>query len=193
MLSLQQGRSSEFLSFWIGSLSWLIFKPEFYADWLAMIKTLCGLSLLAAGVIGVFLSQKELKPVLLGAWAGYVLYGLIFPYQYLTHEYYHLPLVALLAVSLAPVFEAIMNNLSRQTWLWKVAVAGVILFASFYSLYVSRSILFANDYSFEPYSWQLVGEAIPEESNFIGLTADYGMRLRYYGWRIGEAGPAVEI
>jgi hypothetical protein len=28
-----------------------------------------------------------------------------------------------------------------------------------------------------------VGEAIPQGSRFIALTADYGMRLRYYGWR----------
>ena len=190
LLSLQQGRSSSFLSFWIGSLSWLILEPEFYADWLAMIKTLSGLSLLAAAVIGAFLSQKDLRPILLGGWFGYVLYGLIFPYQYTTHEYYHLPLVALLALSLGPVFESILQKLSGQIWVWKAGVAGVILFSSFYSLYVSRSILYADNYEFEPYSWELVGESIPQESNFIALTSDYGMRLRYYGWRIGASWPS---
>ena len=190
LLSLQQGRSSSFLSFWIGSLSWLILEPEFYADWLAMIKTLSGLSLLAAAVMGAFISQKDLRPVLLGGWAGYVLYGLVFPYQYTTHEYYHLPLVALLALSLGPVFDAVFRKLSEQVWVWKAGVAGVILFSSFYSLYVSRSILYASDYAFEPYSWQLVGESIPADSNFIALTADYGMRLRYYGWRIGASWPS---
>ncbi len=184
-LLFHQERSSSFLSFWVGALSWMVATTEFYGDWLAMIKSLTGLMTLVLALLGVLLAEKSIKPWLLGGWIGYLLYGLVFPYQYVTHEYYHLPLVALIALSLPFVFQPIYEKVIQQPWFWRVICAGVILFSAFYSFYVSRSILIARDYRFEPAGWQRVAEAIPVDASFIALTADYGMRLRYFGGRVG--------
>jgi 4-amino-4-deoxy-L-arabinose transferase-like glycosyltransferase len=190
-LGFQTQRSSSFLSFWVGSLSYLVLQPSFYADWLAMIKGLTGLGLFLVALVGVLIAKKPMKAALIGLWLGYILYGLIFPYQYTTHEYYHLPLVAILALSLIPVGDALLNVLNNQAAIWRWGAMGVFIFASFYALYVSRSILYAADYRMEPPSWQAVGDAIPAESNVIGLTGDYGMRLRYYGWRFSASWPTT--
>ena len=185
----QLDRTSGFLSFWVGALSWLITTTEFYADWLAMIKSLAGLMTLLAALLGILTAARADKAWLLGLWSGYVLYGLVFPYQYVTHEYYHLPLVGLLALSLAFAFEPVYHGLRKQPWVWRLAAAGVLVFASFYGAYVSRSILVASDYRHEPAAWQEVGERIPQGAAFIALSGDYGMRLRYYGHRIGASWP----
>jgi len=186
-LLLNPGRSTEFLSFWVVSLSGLIFTTEFYADWLAMVKSLMGLGFLLSALLGVLIAPNRMKMILIGGWVGYVLFGLVFPYQYVTHEYYHLALVPLVALSIMSLLSVVTAELAEKHIIWRIAAIGVVLFASVYGLYVSRSIMYAHDYAAEPIAWKNVGDAIPPNSPFIALTSDYGMRLRYYGWRIMSA------
>lgn len=186
-LTMHQDRTGSFLSFWTMSFSSLLVDPGFYADWLAMLKGLMGLNIFLIAFLGMILSRDALRPVLAGGWTGYLLYGLVFPYQYVTHEYYHVPLLPLVALSTMPVSESLLEKLSPQKWIWRWLFAGALVFASFYSLYVARSVLKAAEYTIEPASWRKVGEAIPQGSAFIALTPDYGMRLRYYGWRAMSA------
>ncbi|MEJ5200833.1 MAG: glycosyltransferase family 39 protein [Anaerolineales bacterium] len=180
-------RSADFFSFWVVSLSGLVLNSNFYADWLAMLKGLMGLTTVLVALVGVLLTETRARWLLIGGWAGYVLHGLVLPYQFITHEYYHLPLVALVALSMLAVLEVIFSALSRQGWLWRLLAVLTFVFAGFYGLYVSRSILYAANYALEPASWQRVGQAIPEEASFVALTADYGLRLNYYGWRSTSA------
>ncbi len=187
---LQPERSGSFMSFWSTSFSWMLLTTNFYADWLAMIKGLMGLFVFTLALLGVILAKAGYKPILIGLWAGYLIYGLIFPYQYTTHEYYHLPLVAVASLSIAPVFSILLENIKIQPLFWRVFAAGIIIFSMGYNLWVSRSILYASDYTLEPVSWQEVGEAIPEGSSVVALTGDSGMRLRYYGWRKADIWPA---
>ncbi len=180
-------RSSEFLSFWSGDLYRMVFTTSFYTRWLAMVKGLMSLSTFMAAILGILVSERSTRPLLAGAWIGYGLYGVVFPYQYITHEYYHLPLVALVALGVLPVLQALLNLLRTQSWVWKLLALGVFLFASAYSLWVARSILYAADHRNDVVSWQRVGNDLPANSRFVALTGDYGMRLRYYGWRIPSA------
>jgi 4-amino-4-deoxy-L-arabinose transferase-like glycosyltransferase len=182
-LVINPQRSSDFYSFWVVSLSGLILQTNFYADWLAMIKGLVGLVTVVAALLGVMAASSRLRIILAAAWVGYFLYGLTFPYQYVTHEYYHLPLIALTAFSMMPLLEVFFQQLGKQHVIWKAATGGILLFASFYGLYVARSTLIAASYELEPASWKRVGDAIPDGKSFIALTADYGMRLNYYGWK----------
>jgi len=186
----QTERSGSFMSFWSTAFSWMLLTSNFYADWLAMVKGLTGLFLFTIALIGLVIADQRYRPLLLGMWIGYGLYGLVFPYQYVTHEYYHLPLVALVALSLSPVFSFLIQKIGQQPIMWKYAGAGIIVFTMFYNLWVSRSILIATDYSLEPASWKQVGEAIPGNSSIVALTGDSGMRLRYYGWRKADIWPA---
>ncbi len=176
-------RSSDFLSFWMVSLSGLVLSTNFYADWLAMIKGLMGLPALLAAVLGLTIAERRMRGLLLGFWAGYAAFGLAMPYQYTTHEYYHLALIPLVTLSVIPLLQTGYEILMKQGFFWRAMAIGAVLFAAFYCFWVARSVLVANDYSNEPASWRKVGEAIPQDGRFIALTADYGMRLRYYGWR----------
>lgn len=176
-------RSSDFLSFWMVSLSGLVLSTNFYADWLAMIKGLMGLPALLTAVLGLTIAERRTRGLLLGFWAGYAAFGLAMPYQYTTHEYYHLALIPLVTLSVIPLLQAGYELLQHQEIFWRAMAIGAVLFAAFYCFWVARSVLVVSDYSNEPASWRRVGEAIPQDSRFIALTADYGMRLRYYGWR----------
>jgi 4-amino-4-deoxy-L-arabinose transferase-like glycosyltransferase len=183
-LFFQGHRSGDFLSFWMIKLSGLILTTKFYAQWLAMMQGLVGLVYIPTALLGVLVARRPLRSLLLGLWVGYALYGITFPYQYTTHEYYHLPLVALVALSVASVLDLIFERLWIGHWFWRLAGVVIILFATGYSLWVSRSIMYTSRNLNEPASWRRVGDALPAGRSFVGLTNDYGMRLRYYGWRI---------
>jgi hypothetical protein len=187
-LFILQDRSSGFFSFWTLRLGKMVFTSSFYADWLAMVGGLMGLTIFMAALLGVlFLAASRLKPLLMGFWIGYGAFGLFSPYQYTTHEYYHLGLVPLVALSILPLLEVIFRQMAQQARLWRWLAVAVLLFYAGYSLWVARSVLYARNYNNEATAWRRMGEAIPLNRSIIALTGDYGMRLRYFGWRTPSA------
>jgi hypothetical protein len=176
-------RAGEYASFWTVSMAKLLLTSNYYADWLAMIGSLTGLAMAALAVIGLALMKREIRPVALGLWIGYVLYGITWPFQYTTHEYYHLSLVAIIGMCLPPVLDAIFNAVKNQPRIWRAVVVLLMVGTVGYWAYVSRSVLVGHNYANEPVTWQRIGEAIPTDGSFVLLTNDYGVRLGYYGWR----------
>ncbi len=82
----------------------LLGDPFFYVQWQiksAVVASSIGIML---GLIGIFLVRKRIARVfLLGIWGAYLAFGLYFNYHISTHDYYSLPLIAIVAVSLAPL------------------------------------------------------------------------------------------
>lgn len=186
-LFILQDRSAGFFSFWTLRLGKIIFTSSFYADWLAMVGGLMGLTIFMAALVGVSMAPSRLKLLLIGFWMGYGAFGLFSPYQYTTHEYYHLGLVPLVALSIMPLLEAIFRQMAQQARLWRWLAVAVLLFYASYSLYVARSEMYVRNYNNEATAWRRMGEAIPLNRSIIALTGDYGMRLRYFGWRTPSA------
>ncbi len=180
-------RSGDFFSFWVISLSGLVLTSKFYSSWIALIKGLTGLILPLLAVWGVLLSDRKLFGLLIGWWMGYLAYGLVVPYQISTHEYYSLILVPLISVSLIPLLEVLFRKMEALHFLRRFGIYCIILLLSGYGAFVSCGSLRAASYALEPASWRKVAQAIPENSSFIALTSDYGLRLIFYGWRAPDA------
>lgn len=180
-------RSSGFFSFWTVALSHLVLESNFYADWLVMLHNQFSLSNILLSLVGTIIAKRELKALLVGGWTGYFIYGLFFPYQMVTHEYYHLMLIPLIGLSIVSVAEAVNGLIQPQDWFWRLAAVAVLVGSCGYCLYVGRSVLIARSYANEPIAWKKIGDAIPADGKIIALTSEYGNRLMYYGWR-GIAG-----
>jgi hypothetical protein len=161
----------------------MLLTSKFYSSWLGMINSLMGLTIIMAAILGVLLADKRLKPLLIGLWAGYALFGLAWPYQYTTHDYYHITLIAIVGLSIVPFIDRIIPFLKQQPLIWRLGAIGLFVFASGYSLWVARSEIYVGNNYADPIAWKAIGEAIPENSTFVALTDDYGYRLMYYGWR----------
>ncbi|MFO3797990.1 MAG: hypothetical protein ACK8QZ_12040, partial [Anaerolineales bacterium] len=142
-------------------------------------------------IAGALLAPRSLRAMLLGLWSGYVLYGLTLPFQMYTHSYYHLQLVPVIALGLAPLAALLVERASSQPRLWRFAFFGLVLAVVGYHAYVARSILLAKDFRHEPQVWANIGNAIPPRARVIALTQDYGYRLMYFGWRKAELWPLV--
>ncbi|MBE0696675.1 MAG: hypothetical protein IH586_07110, partial [Anaerolineaceae bacterium] len=176
-------RSASFASFWIFSFTGLLLDRKFYIHWLGLIRGLFDVMIFFTALLGIFLFPQRARAQMIGFWAGYFLIGATFPFQIYTHDYYSLVLVPLAAISLAPFFELVLSQVRRQPWFWRTAFFLVLLGVGGYYAWVARSQIVAQNFRTEPIPWQIMGRALPQNGTIIGLTHDYGNRLKYYGWR----------
>lgn len=186
--------SGNYFQNWVVALLPLALVPSFYVFWINMLSDLLGAGSLVAAVFGVLLAEARARWLLIGAWLGYFIYGVTLPHQTTTHSYYHIQLVPIVALSLAPLFHLALRRIRRQASVWQalaaLAMAATLLFAA----WSVRSTLLGVDYRQEPAFWQRIGGVIPRDGNTIALVQSYGHLLNYYGGRRVELWPiAAEL
>ena len=177
------GRSTEYFFSWTVGLIKLILSPHFYADWLGFIGTLFGLTMLFLAMAGTLLAPARARWFLLGAWIGYLIYGLMLPFQMFTHSYYHIQLVPLVALGLAPMAEVVIIRAAGMSRGVRAGLVALVVIVIGYEAWAARSVLAVENFQDAPGYWKSVGEAIPANSDVIGLTQDYGYDIMYWGWR----------
>jgi hypothetical protein len=176
-------RSTEYFFAWTVDLIRLITSLHFYADWLGFVGSLLGLTVLFVSLAGTCLAPARARWLLIGLWAGYLLYGLTLPFQMLTHSYYHIQLVPVVALGLVPVIEAVAVRAAAMRRAWQAALIAVTLVLIGYQSWAARSVLVVDDFSQAPVHWESIGRALPANAEVIALTQDYGFDLMYWGWR----------
>ena len=162
---------------------------SFYMRWLILVNSLLGLPVVVVAFVSSLISPHRGRALLWGLWVGYGLYGISFPGLITTHDYYHLPLIAIVALSLAPAADLVIERVLAQGRVAGIALVGAVVLLIAYHTWIARSVLVGQDYSNAPAYWQTVGDAFPADEKAIGLTQDYGFRLMYYGWRKIELWP----
>jgi hypothetical protein len=160
-----------------------LLDPSWYVRWFSLVQNLMGLAALLLALTGVLIAFPRLRALLLGLWAGYLVYGLFLPYQMYTHSYYHLQLVPIVALSLVPVAGVLLERITVQPRFYRALLAGVVLLGIAFPAWQSVSELKSEDYRGEPAHWQQIASYLPTDGKIIALTQDYGYRLEYYGWR----------
>lgn len=177
------GRSSEYFVHWSVALFKLISSTDFYSKWLAFLGSLFGLTILFMSLAGALVATPRLRWLLISLWIGYLAYGLTLPFQMYTHSYYHIQLIPILALGLAAAANPLLEHVSTQPSLVRVGFVTLVIAVLGYQAWVARSVLVAEDFRYEPKVWQNIAAVLPNDSNVIALTQDYGYRLMYFGWR----------
>src|SRR5258706_7370780 len=100
---------------------------------------------------------------MLGLWAGYFLFGIYFNYHISTHDYYSLPLIPIVLLSLAPLADHVFGyfTVSRVP---KSLETLVLLFGMFASLWNTRAQMKSVDYRAEAQMWAEVSDQIGDHS-----------------------------
>lgn len=167
------------------------FFPEFwwdlgfYFNWEDMASGIVGYGAVFAALLGTFLFQSSgFRAMGIGLWLGYFVFGMVFPYHFTTHSYYHLPLIPIVAICLAPIGALIFKPLTKlkPELLIRIAVLGILLSAIVIKVWDVRLDLGREDYRHEPAHWAKIGEIIDHNPSVVGLVHDYGNRLAYFGW-----------
>lgn len=164
----------------------LLFDPLNYLQWEVKMSMAAGGVFVMLGLLGLLLVQdRTLRIFLYGLWGSYLLFGLFFNYHIATHDYYHLPFLPIVGLSLAPLGDWFFTRIREAAIQpWTRIGASVILISGLFSvLWDVRNQMKAVDYRPEAAMWAEIGEQFDEGARIIALTQDYGSRLEYWGWR----------
>ncbi|HVD20342.1 MAG TPA: hypothetical protein VNB95_00190, partial [Nitrososphaera sp.] len=169
-------------------------NPLNYLQWETKASLAAGGIFIMLGLLGFFLTgDRRIRIFLYGLWGAYLLYGLFFDYHTPTHDYYHLPFIPIVAVSLAPLGEWFFARLTEATvGPWRRGAAYVILVYGLLSVvWDVRNQMKAIDYRPDAAMWAEIGGQFDESARIVALTQDYGSRLQYWGWRTAAIWPYV--
>jgi hypothetical protein len=167
------------------------FFPEYfkdikwYSNWLQMAKSVTGYFPLILGVLALFLiKQKQDRYFFAFLWLGYVLYGFTFAYHIFTHNYYHLPLLLIVAIGMGYFFSIIFQKFEsiNTNWLSRSLLVIVLFFSLGICVQVTRGTLITNNYRNEAKYWTDLGARIGDNASVIALTHDNGYRISYWGF-----------
>ena len=172
----------------------LLLSPLNYMQWESKASLAAGGIFIMLGLLGFFLAKERwLRIFLCGLWGAYLLYGLFFDYHIATHDYYQLPFIPIVAISLAPFGDWLMARLAEsasQRWM-RSAVYLILAFGILSAMVDVRNQLKSVDYRPEAAMWAEIGQKLGQEARVVALTQDYGSRLEYWGWITPAAWPYV--
>jgi len=159
--------------------------PAFYIRWQEVATGITGFTLFSAALIGIFLMrERALRGMALGLWIGYGVYSMTFPYHTITHDYYQLPLILIVAVTLIPTAGTLLEQIEQldNRKLIHIVLAGVVTAAVFFKVWDTRVILARQDYRNAAGEWARYADIIPPGKKVLAITKTYGYPLAYYGW-----------
>ena len=163
---------------------WL--DPAFYFSWQNLMSNATGFGLWVAGIVGVFLADRHReRPLLLGLWIGYILFGFAFSYHFTTHDYYHLTVIPIVALSLAPLVKVVFERFFARNsdLLPRLILIVLVVFGVAVQSWYARARMAVSTHYTEPALWAEIGDKLGHTASVVGLTQDYGYRLAYWGWQ----------
>ena len=162
----------------------LLASPLFYIQWQTKATTVTGGIGIMLGLLGLFLvRERGSRAFLLGIWGAYLVFGLFFDYHISTHDYYSLPLIPIVALSLVPLGERFFTYLTGAGSGWvRSAVYVILLYGVFSTVWGVRNEMKSVDYRPQVAYWTEIRETLGQGASFVALTEDYGNRMAYWGW-----------
>jgi 4-amino-4-deoxy-L-arabinose transferase-like glycosyltransferase len=160
---------------------WL--DPAFYLRWIRNLSRLLPFVMLLVSAAGVFLLQRSAyRAMLLGLWAGYLVFGLTLPHHISTHDYYHLPLVLPVSIGLAAIGQTLYTHFQGPRWLVRLGALGLLLAVLVFNAYDARTTLKRFDAAAQADAWTQIGVQLGPEASVTALVSDYGSALKYWSW-----------
>jgi hypothetical protein len=173
--------ASGYVNSWVLGFKGLILKPFFYVRWLNMVDYLMNLVPVLLGAASITMLPRRGRLLMVGLWIGYGLMGLSVPSLIITHDYYNLVLIPIVALSLCWAGEVLFGKVAELPLIWRTVFFLVAFLALAYPSWTSRNNMVAENYREEIKGWIKMGAELPKDGKIIGISHDYGSRLNYYG------------
>lgn len=189
-LFIEGGLGNQFDGRFIPSL---LINPLNYVQWMTKVDLATGGIFVMLALLGFFLTNdKRLRSFMFGLWGAYLVYSFFFNYLVATHDYYHLPLIPIVAVSLSPLggwFFARLTESTVQGW-QRTAAYAILMLGLVMVVWNVRNQMKAVDYRPDAAMWAEIG-AKADDLRIVALTQNYGSRLEYWGWQIANTWPSL--
>jgi hypothetical protein len=173
----------------------LLVSGFFWKGWMQMLTEVIGGPYLIMAFLGLVvvcqLHSGTARPLLTGLWIGYGAYCAVFTWHVPTHDYYHLPLIPVVALSIAGLICYVLTRMARvcSLRLLRVVAVCVLLLIVCHGAYHACSIGIPPGRFREIALAREIGEKTGHSVNAIVLSDDYGKPLRYYGELAGVNWP----
>ncbi len=171
---------------WVDVDLWL--TPTFWAGWLAQIHLVVGFPAFAAALVGAaWFHRGAGKALLAGLWGGYAVFGLAFPYHISTHDYYQLPLIPVVGLSLAPLLLVLWEQVGLAIEN-RAVKAGIVLSCMLLAIAADGIKIVENNFDRHA-RWQKnerliapeIGRLVNHSTKTVFLSISGGLPLQYYG------------
>jgi hypothetical protein len=201
----------------------LLVYPPFWSGWLSMIGDVVGYIAFFLAMIGLLsVKQGRFKTMLLGLWTGYFLFGLSATFQIHTHNYYSMPFIPIVALSLGPIANVIINrkasllSMRLNKKLIPLVLILIVLglgfsiqklrlinvrgeyksklrtIATFIGINPEFSKFLRDDFESEVRIAKEIGDYVGHSTNTVFLDSNFGRVLAYYGDFSGLPWPTRE-
>jgi 4-amino-4-deoxy-L-arabinose transferase-like glycosyltransferase len=180
----------------------LLGEPFFWKDWFSMVtrvlgyaptlRTVLGTAVLLLGLWGVLLARRGApRAALVALWAGYVVLGLVFTINIRTHDYYSLPLVPIVALSLGPVSERLFSWVTAAPLAWRAATASIVVLVGLGVVWKAHEKFTSPEYRKQAALYERIGLDAGHTTRAVFLDHDYGLPVEYHGWLGGPPWPKL--
>jgi hypothetical protein len=172
----------------------LLVSGFFWKGWMRMLAEVIGRPYLIMALLGLLvclLHKGIARPLLIGLWAGYGAYCMVFTWHVPTHNYYHLMLIPIVALSIAGLIRYSLRYMPLFFPLrfYRIAVVCVLLLIVCHGVYHARPTGIPHGRFREIAIAREIGEKTGHSINAVVLSDDYGKPLRYYGELAGVNWP----
>lgn len=164
--------------------------PAFYLRWKGQLEGIFGFSVVLLALAGVFLARRRPFVFLAGLWSGYIIYSMTFAYHTSTHDYYQLPFIPIVALSLAPIAQIICERAAslRNLPIIRIVAGLGLAMTVLLQIWTVRVELIRNNYRPDAEYFAMIGSLTGHTLEPVAsLSQDYGGRLAYWGWQSNQA------
>jgi hypothetical protein len=166
----------------------LIATKFFWGGLARMASRVETLPLLAVAVAGAVVAPGVLaRRVLLALFGGYAAFAVAFTYHMPTHDYYHLPYLAVVALGVAAVSAQLEARVTERTWDRVVfTCCGIVMIAG---VVLARPRLHVPDADVYQAMYEEIGNLTAHDARTLILDTEYGYALMYHGQISGDSWP----
>ena len=159
----------------------LIGTPFFFDGLATQVRRVFGVPVFVAALAGTLVASRGVARSLLGwMWIGYAAFAIAFTYHMPTHDYYHLPFIALAGLATAALVNSVRNALVHVTIAAALAMWGTT---------TAWPRLQPGALPARVALYQEIGDLAEHTTKAIFLDLEYGYPLMYHGMVSGDAWP----
>lgn len=156
----------------------------FWQAWAAILNRVAGWYLVLPALAGIVLATRSARAFVAALWIGYLAFGLAFAYHIHTHDYYSLPLLPILGLSLGAVVDRIARLDVSPSAHRRLAAVGVVTLLGAGALSLRSADVFASSAGVEAEAagYRRIGELVQHSTRVASLDAtSYGYAINYHG------------
>lgn len=188
-----------FIAGFLNSQTGALFNPNLWAmpiywiNWVAKIGDVVGYIPIILSIQAILTTRNARQSATLRSlWLGYLVYGFIINWPIMSHDYYSMPLIPIVALSLASVVDFIIVRLQTpqlRRWVPKFALAITTLITIYGLVIYLPTTTVTPELERELHTAELVGERVEHSTHTVFLAKDYGSLLTFYGEISGYSWP----